>query len=137
MTPAPDADADADRPDSLPLCTIREGADRVASIRPKPGVPLRTLLTNIERLAGRRDAFPGGRLVIDVRGHAVGLGDAERVMLGHHLGQHFRGLKVAVLIDQRTGTGQKAARTLGLDLRAFEDVEEAADWLLEPEPPAR
>lgn len=116
----------------LPLCTIREGADRVATIRPQPGVPMRILLRNIERLAGRPEAFPGGRLVIDVRGHTSGLGEAERVMLGHHLGQHFRGLKVAILIDERTGTGQKAARNMGLDLRAFVDVGEAADWLFEP-----
>lgn len=130
MTTLPGQDANGDH--GFPLCTIREGADQVATVRPKPGVPLRTLLANIERLAGRRDAFPGGRLLIDVRGHAAGLGDAERALLGHHLGQHFRGLKVAILIDQRTGTGQKAARTLGLDLRAFENDEEAADWLLEP-----
>lgn len=92
---------------------------------------LAELLVDIEQRGQRRDSIPTKRLLIDMRLHAEKINPIQNLLLCHHMALHYQGMRVAPVVGNRTGQGQRVARTIGLDLRAFESVDEALEWLME------
>src|SRR5574343_920621 len=103
--------------------------DGIVVITPTPGATMKDQLANIERLGQARDRLPGRLLLLDLRGQDTRYGPIENVVLAHHMAEHLQGLRVAVLVDRLVGLGQRTARTMALDLRAFIHEDEALEWL--------
>lgn len=73
------------------------------------------------------------RVLVDMRQVQHVLPFSEHLQLGAYVAEAFSGLdKVASVVSRETlvGVTAKAARNLGLQLRTFDDFDEAAAWLL-------
>jgi hypothetical protein len=85
-----------------------------------------SLAAEVGRLRGQR------KLVIDALALRPEISDAERVQLGHHLAQCFRGFeKIAWVyhVDEHSGIAQKIAVEQGIDVRVFDHLEAATEWI--------
>jgi hypothetical protein len=72
------------------------------------------------------------RALMDLRGVSIDLGFTEHLQLGAHAADSLRHLeRVASVVDasNRTGTSEKAAQKLGLQLRTFTSLDEGLAWL--------
>lgn len=97
-------------------------------VQPSPNADLRTLLALIEQWGNSLKRLRGNRLLIDMRGLRK-IGDTELLILVHHCAIHMRVFRVATLVDVRTGRGERLARSMGLELRSFEQEQDALAWL--------
>lgn len=72
------------------------------------------------------------RAVMDLQGVSIESGFTEHLQLGAHAADTLRHLeRVASVVDAkyRTGTSEKAAQKLGLQLRTFTSLDEGLAWL--------
>lgn len=102
--------------------------------RTHDGATLATLLSDVEELGMGQGLVPCRLLVVDLLHHSKTIDPIQNMLICHHMALHLRGLRIALVVENRTGHGQKAARQLGLDLRSFQSISEAEDWLLEVSP---
>ncbi len=69
---------------------------------------------------------------MDLQGVSIEFGFTEHLQLGAHAADTLRHLeRVASVVDAkyRTGTSEKAAQKLGLQLRTFTSLQEGLDWV--------
>lgn len=72
------------------------------------------------------------RILVDMRRVQHALPFSEHLQLGAYVAETFSGMeRVASVVPRETlvGVAAKAARKLGLELRTFDDFDEAATWL--------
>jgi hypothetical protein len=71
-------------------------------------------------------------LVVDVLALRPEITDAERIELGRHLAASLRAFdKIAWVyhVDEHSGIAQKIARDQGMDVRVFDALEAATEWI--------
>lgn len=85
-----------------------------------------SLAAEVGRLRGQR------RLVIDVLALRPEITDAERVQLGRHLATCLRAFEKTAWVyhvDEHSGVAQKIAVEQGIDVRVFDNLEAATEWI--------
>jgi hypothetical protein len=85
-----------------------------------------SLAEEVGRVRGQR------RLVVDVLAVRPEITDAERIELGRHLAASLRAFdKIAWVyhVDEHSGIAQKIARDQGMDVRVFDALEAATEWI--------
>jgi hypothetical protein len=91
---------------------------------------LRVIEEGAERLANARTSA----VLVDLRAVAR-IGPTEHMILSHHCGQHLRGVRLAIVVDESSGDGQELAERMGATIRVFEHLDAAENWLLGPAQP--
>ena len=72
------------------------------------------------------------RAVLDLRDTEINLGFTDHLNLGVYASDRLRNLKrVASVVspENRTGTSEKAAQQMGLQLKTFTSLEEGLEWI--------
>jgi len=100
-----------------------------------PESDLRALLAAIEKGRDKAASAPTKRVLVDLMSLAQEPGQVESLLLSHHVGMHLAQLdRIAILIANRTGLGERVAQGLGVNMRVFTSRDEAVAWLEDDSP---
>ena len=105
---------------------------RYSVFQPPPESDLRYLLGSIEHGRERTAAERANRVLVDLAALENEPGEIESLLLSHHVGLHLARLeRIAVLVVNRTGMGERVAQHLGANMRVFTSRSDAVAWLEE------
>jgi len=100
-----------------------------------PESDLRALLAAIEEGREKTAAAQTRRVLVDLMLLKAEPGQVETLLLSHHVGMHLASLdRIAILIANRTGLGERVAQGLGVNMRVFTSRADAIAWLEEEGP---